>query len=109
MKRLLVQWGMACVVVVVMAGCGGGGGNNGLPDPVPQVPVVAANGAIATASALASNDTATNASAPFSVLQDAGLPVVIVSGPPKVNFAVFSDGAVKADLKITDLSFAIAK
>lgn len=109
MKRLLVQWGMACAVVVVMAGCGGGGGNNGLPDPVPQVPVVAANGAIATASALASNDTATNASAPFSVLQDAGLPVVIVNGPPKVNFAVFSDGAVKADLKITDLSFAIAK
>jgi len=43
------------------------------------------------------------------VVQAAGVPVVTVNSPPKVNFTVFSDGAVKTDLKITDVSFAIAK
>ncbi|MCX7248071.1 MAG: OmcA/MtrC family decaheme c-type cytochrome [Burkholderiales bacterium] len=65
--------------------------------------------AIAAASALAANDTASNAAAPFTVLQSAGIAAVVVNGAPKVNFAVFSNGAVKADLKIADVSFAIAK
>src|SRR5660398_68366 len=108
MKRMLVQWSMVCSVLAVMTGCGGGG-DNGSPAPAPQIPVVAANGIIATASALAANDTATNPSASFAVLQSAGVPVVTVNSPPKVNFAVFSDGAIKAGLKITDVSFAIAK
>jgi OmcA/MtrC family decaheme c-type cytochrome len=34
---------------------------------------------------------------------------VTVNSPPTVNFAVFSDGRVKADLGITNVSFAIAK
>src|SRR5665811_981168 len=56
-----------------------------------------------------SNDTAVNSTAPFTVVQDAGIAAVTMNSAPKVNFAVFSDGKVKADLKITDLSFAIAK
>ncbi len=108
MNRLLVQWGVAGLVLLGMAGCGGGG-NNGQTPPAPQAPVVAANAAIAAASKLAANDTATNTAAPFTVVQDAGVPAVVVNGPPKVNFVVFSGGAIKAGLKVTDVSFAIAK
>jgi OmcA/MtrC family decaheme c-type cytochrome len=43
------------------------------------------------------------------VLQDNGVPAVVVTGPPKVNFAVFSDGVIRSDLKLADVSFAIAK
>src|SRR5674476_1242267 len=109
MKRLMIQCGMTCLVAVAMVGCGGGGGSNGQTPPAPQIPVVAANAAIAAASALPTNDTATNSTAPFTVVQDAGIAAVTVNSAPKVNFAVFSDGKVKADLKITDVSFAIAK
>src|SRR5450830_777892 len=104
MKQLLVRWGIACSVVVAMAGCGGGGGGNVQPPSSAAV-----NGAIATASALAINDTATNSSAPFTVVQGAGVPAVTVNSPPKVNFAVFSDGKIKSDLVIANVSFAIAK
>ena len=55
------------------------------------------------------NDTATNSSSAFKVLQDNGVPAVVVTGPPKVNFAVFSDGVIKNDVKLADVSFAIAK
>ena len=44
-----------------------------------------------------------------TVVQAAGIPAVTVSGPPKVNFTVFSGGAVKADLALSNVSFAIAK
>lgn len=108
MKHSLARWGMLGILLVAVAGCGGGGGN-GQPAPVPPVPVVATNSAIAAASVLPGNDTATNSSAPFTVVQSAGLSAVSVSGAPKVNFAVFSDGGVKADLKITNVSVAIAK
>ncbi|MFZ3082990.1 OmcA/MtrC family decaheme c-type cytochrome [Rhodoferax ferrireducens] len=106
MKQLLVRWGMACSVVVAMAGCGGGGGDGGNVQPPSSVAV---NSAIATASALAANDTAINSAAPFTAVQAAGVPVVTVNSPPKVNFTVFSDGAVKTGLVITNVSFAIAK
>ena len=96
-------------VALVMAGCGGGGGNNGQTSVVPAAPVIAANAAIAAASAFAANDTAVNSTAPFTVVQNAGIAAVTVNSPPKVNFVVFSDGKVKADLKGTDVSFAIAK
>lgn len=108
MKRLLVRCGTTCLVLVALAGCGGGG-NNGQTPPAPQISVVAANGVIAAASALAANDTALNPAAVFAVVQDAGLVPVTVNSAPKVNFAVFSDAKVKADLKISDLSLAIAK
>jgi OmcA/MtrC family decaheme c-type cytochrome len=106
MKQLLVRWGMACSVVVAMAGCGGGGGDGGNVQPPSSAAV---NSAIATASALAANDTAINSAAPFTAVQAAGVPVVTVNSPPKVNFTVFSDGAVKTGLVITNVSFAIAK
>ena len=65
--------------------------------------------AIAAAAAIPANDTSTNSSSAFSVLQDNGVPAVIVTSPPVVNFTVFSDGAVKQGLTLTDMSFAIAK
>ena len=65
--------------------------------------------AISSAAASAANDTASNSSASFTVLQNAGLPAVTVNSPPKVNFAVFSDGAVKLGLTTTNVSFALAK
>jgi OmcA/MtrC family decaheme c-type cytochrome len=105
MKQLIVRWGIACSVVVAMAGCGGGGGGGNVQPPSSA----AVNSAIATASALAANDTAINSAAPFAVVQAAGVPVVTVNSPPKVNFTVFSDGAVKTGLVITNVSFAIAK
>ncbi|MDO8772101.1 MAG: OmcA/MtrC family decaheme c-type cytochrome, partial [Burkholderiaceae bacterium] len=106
MKQLFIRWGMACSVVVAMAGCGGGGGDGGNVQPPSSAAV---NSAIATASALAANDTAINSAAPFTAVQAAGVPVVTVNSPPKVNFTVFSDGAVKTGLVITNVSFAIAK
>lgn len=104
MKRSLIRLGAACVVLAAIAGCGGGGGGGGAP-----APVIPANQAIASASAIASNDTAINTSASFTVLQNAGVPAVTISSPPKVNFTVFSDGAVKTGLTIDNVSFAIAK
>ena len=43
------------------------------------------------------------------MLQGASLPAVTVASPPKINFTVFSDGAVKTGLTLADMSFAIAK
>lgn len=109
MKHSLARWGVVGMLLIAVAGCGGGGNGNGQSAPVPQVPVVAANSAIAAASVLPANDTATNAAAPFTVVQSAGLAAVSVNSTPKLNFVVFSDGAVKADLKIANVSVAIAK
>lgn len=106
MKRSMVQWGTVWLMLLAVAGCGGGGGSSSNSAPVSPADVVAA---IATASALPENDTAINSSAPFTAVQAAGVPVVTINSPPKVNFTVFSDAAVKADLKIANVSFAIAK
>ena len=115
MNKTLVRLGTACVVLLAMAGCGGGGGS----DQPAAAPAVLS--AIAIASALPENDTAftlpdndpstpeANPSTPFTVVQNAGIPAVTVNSPPVVNFAVFSDGAVKTGLTIADVSFAIAK
>lgn len=108
MKHSLARWGVVGVLVAAVAGCGGGA-SNGQSAPVPQVPVIAANSVIAAASVLPANDTAINSAAPFTVVQSAGLTAVSVNSTPKVNFVVFSDGAVKADLKIANVSVAIAK
>ncbi len=108
MKHSLAQWSTALLVSAALVGCGGGNGNGTTP-AAPVVPVVAANSAIAAASLLAANDSATNPGAAFTVVQNAGIPAVTITGAPKVNFAIFSDGKVKADLTITNVSFAIAK
>ena len=108
MKHSLAQWSTALLVSAALVGCGGGNGNGTTP-AAPVVPVVAANSAIAAASALPANDTATNAAAPFTVVQNAGIAAVTINSPLKVNFAVFSDGAIKSGLTITNVSLAIAK
>jgi OmcA/MtrC family decaheme c-type cytochrome len=55
------------------------------------------------------NDTSTNSTSAFTVVQGAGVPAVVINSPPKVNFAVFSDGKAKSDLVLSSVSFAIAK
>lgn len=103
MKHLLVKWGSACLLTAALAACGGGGGSAVVAPVVPNSP------AIVAASTLLANDSATNSAAPFTVLQDAGIPAVIINSPPKVNFVVFSDGAVKTGLTISNVSVAIAQ
>ncbi len=103
MKYSFAVWGAAAVVLAALAGCGSDSGSESTP------PTVAASPAIAAAAAVPANDTAVNPFAPFTVLQGAGVPAVTVKSPPKVNFTVFSDGAVKTGLTITDLSVIIAK
>ena len=105
MNRLLARCGVAGLVLLAMAGCGGGGGGSATAPP-PNAGVLAA---IAAASALPANDTAINSAAPFTVVQGAGIAAVTISGAPKVNFSVFSDGKVKTDLTLSNVSFAIAK
>ena len=95
------------MLLAAIAGCGGGGGGGGGGGTT--APVLPANQAIASASAIASNDTSINSSASFTVLQNAGVPAVTINSPPVVNFTVFSDGAVKTGLTTADMSFAIAK
>jgi OmcA/MtrC family decaheme c-type cytochrome len=113
MKLKLVRYGTAALAAIAMAlaGCGGGGGGEGgggtdTPTPPPAQPV---QQALSSAAALAANDTATNPTAAFSVLQGAGVPVVTVNSPPVVNFAVFSDGALKTGLALSNVSFVLAK
>jgi OmcA/MtrC family decaheme c-type cytochrome len=99
----LIRWGTATLVALAVAGCGGGD-SSGAPPPGTSVAA-----ALAAAAAVPANDTAINSSASFTVVQDAGVPAVTVNSPPKINFAVFSDGKVKSDLAITNVSFALAK
>ncbi len=100
-----MKWlGAAALVLATVTGCGGGSDSSAPPPattPVGQT--------IAAAAALPANDTATNSSSAFKVLQGAGVPAVIVNGAPVVNFAVFSDGLAKRDLVLSNVSFAIAK
>ena len=105
MNISLIRWGTATLVALAMAGCGGGGGDSSVAPP-PGTSVAAA---LAAAAAVPANDTAINSSASFTVVQDAGVPAVTVNSPPKINFAVFSDGKVKSDLAIANVSFALAK
>ncbi|HVZ43699.1 MAG TPA: OmcA/MtrC family decaheme c-type cytochrome [Ramlibacter sp.] len=89
----------------LLAGCGGGGGGGGETAPAPQTVAQA----LQAAAAQAANDTSANSSSAFAVLQAAGVPAVTVASPPKVNFAVFSNGQLKKDLTLANMSFAIAK
>ena len=92
-------------MVAALTACGGGSGSS---SSAPE-PVATANAAIAAAAQVPANDTATNGAAPISVLQAAGIPVVTVAGPPKVNFAVFSDGKVVPGLTAANVSVIMAK
>ncbi|MFC5499456.1 OmcA/MtrC family decaheme c-type cytochrome [Caenimonas terrae] len=100
---------MACAgaIVLALAGCGGGSGGSA-PPPEPT-PAATLQQTLAQAAAVPTNDTAANSSSAFAVLQSAGVPAVVVASPPKVNFTVFSDGAVKQGLTLSNVSFAIAK
>ena len=106
MKRSIAWLGAAALVLAGLTGCGSDGDGGTAPPPPPPGNL---GQAIATAAANPANDTSTNASSAFSVLQANGVPAVIVRSAPVVNFTVFSDGAVKQGLKLTDMSFAIAK
>ena len=108
MKPSLFRWGTALLAALAMAGCGGGGGGY-TAVVIPPPTGTAVNTAITTAAAAAVNDTATNPTAAFTVLQAAGVPAVTINSPPVVNFAVFSDGAVKTGLALSNVRFAIAK
>jgi OmcA/MtrC family decaheme c-type cytochrome len=110
MKLKLVRLGTAALAAVAMAlaGCGGGGGGGGGGD-TDAGPVQPVQQTLAAAAAQSSNDTSTNPTAAFTVLQGAGVPAVTVNSAPKVNFTVFSDGAIKQGLALSDVSFIISK
>lgn len=107
MRRFTIQWGIAGLVLLSIAGCGGGSSESVVVTPPVSSPVLKA--AIDSASAIATNDTAINSSASFTVLQDAGLPAVTINSPLKVNFAVFDHGAVVRGLTSASVGFTIAK
>jgi OmcA/MtrC family decaheme c-type cytochrome len=104
MKYSTAWWGATALVLAAVAGCGSDSNGGSTPPPNTQVA-----GAISAAAVVPANDSALNPFAPFTVLQGAGLPAVTVASPPKLNFTVFSDGAVKTGLTLADMSFAIAK
>ena len=97
-------WWAAALVLAGLAGCGNDSSVTTAPPPSGSVAA-----AIAAAAAIPTNDTSTNSSSAFSVLQAAGVPAVVVRGAPVVNFTVFSDGAVKQGLTLAEMRFAIAK
>ncbi len=105
MKFMFARAALAVLLVGTIAGCGGGGGDA----PATPSPSASLADKIKAAAAVAGNDTSTNSTSAFKVLQDAGVPAVTVASPPKVNFTVFSDGAVKTDLAVSNVRFAIAK
>ncbi len=104
MKNVKAYWVGMAVVLATLAGCGSDNGGDTTPPPSGAVAE-----RIAAAARVPENDTATNSSSAFKVLQDAGVPAVVVASAPKVNFTVFSDGAVKQGLTLSNMSFAIVK
>src|SRR5512141_2465517 len=102
--------GAAAAIALIVAGCGGGGGGSDTGTGGGGTPATSVKQAIDNAAASPANDTSVNSTAPFSVVQQAGVPAFTTAGAtPKVNFAVFTGGQVKTDLKLTDVSFAVAK
>lgn len=95
---------------LAVASCGGGGGGGGGDTGGGPVPGVASiKPALDSAAGNAGNDTSVNSSASFAVVQNAGVPAVTVNSPPKVNFAVFSDGKINSSVVPGSVSFTIAK
>lgn len=95
MKSPFTRFGAVAVLILALAGCGGSDSDAPFVPPPPTGSVKAAIAAAATDPA---NDTSINASASYTVLQDAGVPAVVVKGRPVVNFTVFSDRAVVSGL-----------
>jgi OmcA/MtrC family decaheme c-type cytochrome len=113
MKQSIWRWGAMALVLAALHGCGGGndGGapaTGGSPPPPPP-PSGQLGAALNAAAAVPANDSSTNSSSAFTVLQANGVPAVTVTGAPVVNFTVFSDGQVKQGLTLSNMSFAIAK
>jgi OmcA/MtrC family decaheme c-type cytochrome len=108
MKLVKPLWGALFIALGTLAGCGGDSKSDPPPVVVPP-PAATVKDALDAAKLVAANDTATNSSASFTVLQAAGVPAVTVASPPKVNFTVFSDGAIKTGLTNANVRFAIAK
>ncbi|MBE0613689.1 MAG: OmcA/MtrC family decaheme c-type cytochrome [Burkholderiales bacterium] len=114
-NRTLPGWAgciAAGLLTVALAGCGGSSSDAPAAAPAAgggAVTPATAAANIATATALAANDTATTPTAAFSVVQAAGVPAVTINSPPKVNFTVISDGAVVKDLPPGNARFIIAK
>ncbi len=104
MKHSLAQWGTAGLMLLAIAGCGGGGST-----PAPVTPPLSVKDTIAAAAVVPANDTATNPTAAFSIVQGAGVPAVTINGKPKVNFSIFSDGQVKTGITFASVRVAIAK
>lgn len=111
----MTRWGTAALVALAMAGCGGGGGDS---SPVTPPPGSSVKDQISAAAAVPANDSASNSSSAFTVVQGAGVTAVAVpavgsstsaAGLTKVNFSVFSDGKVVSNLATSNVSFALAK
>ncbi|HWI83773.1 OmcA/MtrC family decaheme c-type cytochrome [Ramlibacter sp.] len=110
MTKKWVQASAAVLFALTIAGCGGGGGGETPTGGGTGTGPSPLNQTIATAAGVAANDTSINSNSSFAVVQQAGIPAVsVASGAPKVNFAVFSNGQAKSDVKLADVSFAIAK
>ena len=103
MSHSLMRWGMAALAI---AGCGGGGDSTPVAPPGASV-----RDQINAAAAVPGNDSATNTSSAFTVVQNAGVTAITVpaTGAAKVNFSVFSDGKVVSNLATSNVSFAISK
>ena len=110
MMYKVTRWSAAALALAVLAGCGGGGDGGGSTAPAPTPPSSGAiSAALNDAARNPANDSATNPSSAFTVLQAAGVPAVSVSGGTvRVNFTVFSDRAIKTGLTLADMSFALA-
>lgn len=107
MKRSNMTWGAVLATVLVLAGCGGSSSKD--EPPVTPPPTATLGEKLAAAAKDAANDAATSSSAPFTVLQSAGVPAVTVQSPPVVNFAVFSGGAPVTGLTTSNARLIIAK
>ncbi len=114
MSNSWIRWGVTALMALAIAGCGGGGGDDG--PVVPPGPSV--RDQINAAAAVPANDSASNSSSAFTVVQGAGVTAVTVPAAAspttaasltKVNFSVFSDGKVVSGIPIGSVSFAIAK
>jgi OmcA/MtrC family decaheme c-type cytochrome len=110
MKFSNIRWGLAALAIAALSACGGSSSTTDVaPTPVVVVAAETVKDKITTASAVTGNDAATNPSAPFAVVHAAGVAAVTVASAPKVNFAIFSDGKVKSDLTIANVSLIMAK
>ncbi len=108
MKSPFVRLWALALFALALASCGGNDGGDG-GGTTPPPPSASIKDKINAAAADPANDSSTNSSSAFAVLQNAGVPAVVVNSPPKVNFTVFSNGAVLKTLTTSNVSFIIAK